>query len=99
MALHIINQSPFDSSSFDDCFSITTHEDCIVLIDDGVYVANYLNKLNELNEQEIKCPIYALDESVNIRGIPKKICKPTINLITYEEFVALCVQYQPISSW
>jgi sulfur relay protein TusB/DsrH len=65
-------------------------DDQILFIEDGVYALLGDEALNSRSE------VYALEIDVESRGLSKKIrCK----VISYEDFVTLCVETDQIKNW
>jgi sulfur relay protein TusB/DsrH len=65
-------------------------DDQILFIEDGVYALLGDEALNSRSE------VYALEIDVEARGLSKKIrCK----VISYEDFVTLCVETDQIKNW
>lgn len=90
--LHIINQSPFNSSALQNCIRVAQAKDVILLIEDAVFAAiDFPAQKNELT-------IYALESDIQARGLSEKI-SPSIQLIDYSGFVDLTIQHTPIQTW
>jgi sulfur relay protein TusB/DsrH len=65
-------------------------DDQILFIEDGVYALLSDEALNNRSE------VYALEIDVIARGLTEKIsCK----VITYQDFVSLCVETDQIKNW
>lgn len=90
--LHIINRSPFQSSSLTSCLRLSTANDALLFIEDGVYAATTALQL----PTHLLC--YALQTDVIARGIEHKLAKH-IQLIDYPDFVDLTVSYSHIQTW
>lgn len=94
--LHTINQSPFTSQLWPDCLDAIGSDDCLVLINDGVYGAiknqPYQHLLN-------KKSCYAIKEELEKRGINQLDLNTDIELITYEQWVELAIQHPLSQSW
>ena len=83
MILHTINKS----SAWADSFGLINENDCLVMLEDGVYLA-----LSEVNYG------FAIRADVEARGLLKKTPK-SVELIDYDEFVRLCVRADKICAW
>lgn len=98
--LHTVNKSPFSHSTLRSCISVCADGDTLVLIEDGVFGAipgsSDTETLIALIKQNIK--VYALAPDTNARAIEKKII-PGIELINYDDFVKLSLEYTRIQSW
>lgn len=93
---HNINQSPFSSKIWDDCLASIAKDDCLILINDGVYAVLeqhlYYEKLATIN-------CYAIKDDVLQRGLHQQKCNRNIDLISYEEWVVLTVKHPLNRSW
>ena len=76
----------FSTSGWRSCRARLAHADAVVLLGDGVYTAN----------QAENSAVHVLEEDAQIRGVAVD-AKHT--LISYEELVTLCTEYQPVVSW
>lgn len=90
--LHIIQHHLNNQASLLNLQAAVAAGDSILLIEDGIYSATELFKLNVI------CPIHALVDDVSARGLMKQI--PTaIQLIDYLQFVVLTEAHAHICSW
>lgn len=98
--LHTINKSPFTHNTLMSCIAVCADNDGILLIEDGVFGAIQgvpgEQKLLLLNQQGI--PIYALSHDIKARALEQKIAN-YIQLVTYDDFVRLTLQFNCIQSW
>ena len=89
-------------SAIDNCFATIAAQPGagLVLYQDGVYLADrhsqYASKLLELTQKNIK--IYLIKDDIIARGLQNSIINE-VNLITYQDFVNLTIEYQKILSW
>jgi tRNA 2-thiouridine synthesizing protein B len=92
-----VNKSPFSSTLLKQCLDRLSDNDGLILLEDGVYGAllthPYAQQLQSLNA------CYAIKKDLVARGVDPKAVSANITLIDYEEFVALCVDYELTHSW
>ena len=62
-------------------------DDAVLLCGDAVYA---------LPSLELEQRLYALDEDVQARNLT---ASPSVHLIDYVQFVALCTEYDRVGSW
>ncbi len=97
MTLHIINQSPYDSTCVKDCLSVLEISDVVVLIENGAYAA--IAESPSMLELQTHCrSIFTIDHDVQARGLTDKIAA-SCTTINYNKFVDLCAANVPIQSW
>lgn len=96
--LHLVNKSPYDSTSFDSAAKYAQKGSGILLFEDGVYAAMagtaYEGKLKELLGDH---DVYALKEDLTARGIADRILDG-VKEIDYAGFVDL-VEKNKTASW
>lgn len=97
--LHIINQSPFATTTLASCLRVATPGHAILFIEDGVLAVlkNTEHSSLVLNAAQ-NLSFYALKPDIEARGLNDKILEQ-IQLIDYQGFVELTVKYNPIQSW
>ena len=97
MALHIINKSPYQDQSLQDCLRICKTGDELLLIEDAVYAAvadsPYANQLNDCGLN-----LYALSTDIMARGLANMDIG-SVKQVSDHEFVALTVKHSAIQSW
>ncbi|MFT5117080.1 MAG: tRNA 2-thiouridine synthesizing protein B [Kiritimatiellia bacterium] len=95
--LHSVNKSPFSSTLLKQCLDRLSESDGLILLEDGVYGAllthPHAQQLQSLNA------CYAIKRDLVARGLESEALLANITLIDYEEFVALCVDYELTHSW
>jgi tRNA 2-thiouridine synthesizing protein B len=97
--LHILNKSPYETTTLQLCLNSTSPGDSIILIEDGVYVAVANTPYcNFLQKKLPKIAVHALLPDVLARGIHSKIAA-NVAIIDFDTFVALTLQYHPIHTW
>jgi len=95
MILHIINKSPFSSSSLNDCLQIASEKDCILLIEDAVYGVTSQRHVTVFERSSTK--ICALGEDLSARGL--SLSSDAIITVDYDGFVALTCHYKSSMTW
>ncbi len=97
MSLHTLNKAPGNSTALQDCLSALRSGDALLLIEDGVYAA--LDAYNELFQHAkiLRIDCYALEADTDARGL--KTLNPLFKTASYNTFVGLSCEHQPIVSW
>lgn len=90
MALHIIQSSSTQTGALANCLAYCSPQDTIVLINDGVYEAQTITKL------ELASKTYALEIDAITRGIPQQ---GRVLWIDYKQFVDLTAIHAPVVNW
>lgn len=90
MVLHLIQRSPFSSTTLSDCLNILGNEDSLLFMQDGVYIQNHPTLPDIIN------PVYVLQDDLKARGLLTSTLGKSIN---YQEFVLLCTQHEKVISW
>lgn len=93
---HSINQSPFSSNIWADCLSSVKHDDCLVMINDGVYGVLGGHPYAQALANKT---CYAIEEDVKKRGLDKLAINKDIIFINYARWVELVVQHPLNQSW
>lgn len=95
--LHLINKSPFTSTSLDSCIKYAEKGAAILLFEDGVYGAMAGTSLGEkMAGITGDYDVYALKEDLRMRGIDK--VTDGIKEVDYPGFVDLVEQHKT-ASW
>ena len=94
--LHMINKSPFESNSLEDCLRYASDGSLILLYEDGIYGALAGSAL-EARMKEIMAnhDVYVLKEDVALRGIEKLI--DGVKEVDYSGFVGLVEENKAVS--
>jgi len=95
--LHIINQSPFASKAIEQCFERLHQDDGIILLEDGIYCAMQHQPFAAQIQSLSQC--YAIENDSKARGINTDQLLSNVNLIGYDEFVALVIEFPLNQSW
>lgn len=88
--LHILTNPP-STTSPEQVIIQAAADDAILLMCDGVYWTD-----KTLNLETLACPIYAIEEHRQTRGLTQH---QRVNYIGIDEMVDLTVAHQPIISW
>ena len=98
--LHLVFTSPFQHQGLKQALAASQSGHCILLLENGVYGAlKSCALLNPLATEHLK--LFALEASLIATGIqhlPTGL-HPHIQRISWEAFVTLTTQTQPIISW
>ena len=95
--LHIVNQSPFASTVLKQCMDRLNGGDGLVLLEDGVYSATSQHPHAQSISNIKRC--YAIKNDLLARGIHLDDILENIQLIDYDEFVKLTIEFPLSHSW
>ncbi len=96
--LHIVNRSPYQSHSIEQCLNQALANDALLLIEDAVYTA-LINSRWRSSLESSRAEIYVLESDLLARGLSDQpLCK-TIKRVDYSGFVELTENHTPIHSW
>lgn len=97
--LHIINKSPFTSTSLKSCLGVAKSGGAILLIEDGVYAALGNSTVAELMATAIQeHKVYVLKPDADARGLQDKMMEG-IDSVDYSGFVELVTNNDTNQSW
>ena len=95
--LHLINESPFESMSLDDCLKYASKGASIILYEDAVYAAVPGTIVSDKVSAVAKdYKVYVLSEDLKLRGVDKVM--DGITQVDYAGFVGL-VEENKTASW
>lgn len=101
MILHTLNKPP-GSLACTNClktldYPVTTRssQDSLLLLEDGVYLADRAN--GELIKS-LPTKLYAIDADVEARGLLERLL-PDVTLVSYTDFVRLVTEHKLTKSW
>ncbi|MDO8735882.1 MAG: sulfurtransferase complex subunit TusB [Thermoleophilia bacterium] len=95
--LHLINKSPFESMSLEDCLKYANKGASILLYEDGIYAAMPGTAVSErMAGVTADYKVYALKEDMMLRGVDKVM--DGVTEIDYAGFVGL-VEESKTASW
>jgi len=97
--LHIVNKSPFQTSTLDTCLRMAQPGNALLLIEDGIYAATAGSATEERVRQACATlKVYALQPDMDARGVTAKLIDG-VTLVDYEGFVDLTVEHSTSHSW
>jgi tRNA 2-thiouridine synthesizing protein B len=97
--LHIVNKSPFQTSTLDTCLRMAQPGSGLLLIEDGIYAATTGSAMeSRLRDACTTLKVYALQPDMDARGVTTKLIDG-ITLVDYSGFVDLTVEYKTSHSW
>mgnify|MGYP001605349180 CR=1 FL=1 len=97
--LHIINKSPFQTSTLDTCLRMAQPGSALLLIEDGIYAATSGSATEaRMREACAKLKVYALGPDLEARGVVGKLLDG-VTLVDYGGFVDLVETYDTSHSW
>jgi tRNA 2-thiouridine synthesizing protein B len=97
--LHIVNKSPFQTSTLDTCLRMAQPGHGLLLIEDGVYAATSGSACEaRIRAASATLKVYALQPDMDARGITGKLLEG-ITLVDYAGFVDLTERYNTSHSW
>lgn len=95
--LHLINKSPFESMSLEDCLKYANKGASILLYEDGIYAAMpgtaFADRMSGVTSDY---KVYVLKEDMQLRGVDKVM--DGITEVDYAGFVGL-VEESKTASW
>lgn len=96
--LHIINRSPHDARSIEDCQDFIQEDDAIILIEDAVVAAFKGHETNSLLQSMMKkAQVYILKADLQARGNLGLISG--IKPVDYDGFVDIVESHDKSMSW
>jgi len=97
--LHIVNKSPFQTSTLDTCLRMAQPGHALLLIEDGIYAATTGSATEERVRQACATlKVYALQPDMDARGVTVKLIDG-VTLVDYGGFVDLTVEHRTSHSW
>jgi sulfur relay protein TusB/DsrH len=99
--LHTVNKTSSSSNALSSCLRVASDDDCILLIEDGVYNVIGLSLLAHGTRPATiaNLRICALKEDLDARGIHGASIPAMIATVSYDDFVQLACKYQQFVSW
>ncbi len=98
--LNIVNKSPFEKRSLDQCLARINEGDALLLIEDATVVAAsgtaYTEQLTSAGKSGA---LYVLQPDLEARGFADKPLVDGFNAVDYKGFVALAAEYDRVHSW
>lgn len=98
--LNIVNKSPFEKRSLDQCLSRMNNGDALLLIEDATVVAasgtSYTEQLTGAGKNSA---LFVLQPDLEARGFADKPLVDGFRSVDYKGFVALAAEYDRVHSW
>lgn len=94
MILHKLSISPFSHLALEHCMLRMHSSDGLLLTQDSVYAVMDKTLISKLSELE---SVYVLQEDAQARGV--QVASDKIQLISYNGFVELSLQFDKVISW
>jgi len=98
--LNIINKSPFEKRSLDQCLARISDGDALLLIEDATVVAasgtSYTEQLTAAGNNGA---LFVLQPDLDARGFADKPLVDGCSSVDYKGFVALAAEYDRVHSW
>ena len=97
--LHIVNKSPFQTSTPDGCLRMAQAGNALLLIEDGIYAATAGSAAEaRIRQACTKLKVYALQPDMDARGVTGKLIEG-VTPVDYAGFVDLAVEHSTSHSW
>ena len=97
--LHIINKSPFQTSTLDTCLRMAQAGNALLLIEDGIYAATAGSAAEaRIRQACTTLKVYALQPDMDARGVAGKLIEG-VTPVDYAGFVDLTVEHSTSHSW
>ena len=98
--LHIVNKSPYQTSTLESCLRLAQPGHALLLIEDGIYAATTGSSLEARMREagNAKVKLYALKPDMEARGVAAK-AMDNVTLVDYGGFVDLVAEYSTSHSW
>ncbi len=97
--LHIINKSPFHTSTLQSALNMAQAGDAVLLIEDGVYAATTGSAVESLvMEAAGKVKFHVLKPDADARGLADKLLQ-SVSPVDYGGFVDLVAEHRTSHSW
>lgn len=98
--LNIINKSPFEKRTLEQCLPRLGKGDAVLLIEDASVAAidgnTYADALKEVASE---LSIYVLQPDLDARGLGEKTLVGGLQSVDYEGFVDLAAEHARVHSW
>jgi len=98
--LNIVNKSPFEKYSLDQCLVRISDGDGLLLIEDAVVAATKGTVLEQrLSESAKSNTLYVLQPDLEARGFDAGKLVDGFKAVDYKGFVALVTEHDRVHSW
>lgn len=96
--LHTVNESPFETKTFETCVGLAKSGSTVLLIEDGVYAATVNNSVADMIKNTSGINFCVLGPDAQARGIEGKLAEG-IKVVDYEGFVDLVAEHDAVQAW
>lgn len=98
--LNIVNKSPFEKRSLDQCLARISDGDGLLLIEDATVVAASGTAYEtQLADAAGSNSLYVLQPDLEARGFADNALVKGFSTVDYKGFVALAAEYDKVHSW
>ncbi len=98
--LNIVNKSPYEKRSLDQCMNRLAEGDSVLLIEDATVIAVGQNSYREqLQSAAGKVNWYVLQPDLQARGMAGGDLVEGVTAVNYEGFVDLVTDHDRVHSW
>jgi len=98
--LNIVNKSPFEKHSLDQCISRISNGDGLLLIEDAVVAAVSGTAMQKkLADTAKSSPLYVLQPDLEARGFEAGNLIEGCKAVDYKGFVSLVTEHDRVHSW
>jgi tRNA 2-thiouridine synthesizing protein B len=98
--LNIVNKSPFEKRSLDQCLSRIGEGDAVLLIEDAVVVALAGTSFeSDLKAASADKRLYVLTPDLEARGLAGREMVDGFDAVDYKGFVSLVTEHDRVHSW
>jgi len=98
--LNVVNKSPFEKRSLEQCLKRIGEGDSVLLIEDATLCAIDSTSFQEqLNAAAKKSALYVLQPDLEARGFANAKLLEPVESIDYAGFVELAVKHDRVHSW
>lgn len=98
--LHTVNKSPSERNVLDSCLRLAAKGSAVLLIEDGVYGAIAGGAAaGAIGKRKGDLKFYALGPDLAARGLSETPLVDGIQVVDYEGFVDLAVEYEAHQAW
>lgn len=98
--LNVVNKSPFEKRSLEQCMSRANNGDSVLLIEDAAIAAVSGNDMQAmLSEASGNVNLYVLKPDLDARGFANSTVTEAFSQVDYAGFVELVVSHDRVHSW
>jgi len=94
--LHVVNKSPYETTSLDTCVGYIQGDDALLLIEDAVYAAI---KSGKAAAKLAGLDVSVLGPDLAARGIGEDKLADGVKVVDYAAFVDMTVAKDKVQSW